>query len=179
MQEKETSTLKLALHYGCFLGLYWMLEYAILYILIGGGYFQLLCQYLMSVGTFLLIYIFILKWKNSIAKPINLLQYIKFAILICIAASAFEGTLMYAHFKFIDPGYFVELSNLTKDMMTKILDIMPNVPRDESQIDSMIVNKGYYIASLFFNNIILGIIIGLISGLLLNSNITKTKNHNY
>jgi len=167
IKEKSTSLLRYAMHYGAILGLFWMFKYL---FRIGAGFSDhvfIYVFYVLNVGTFLLIYIFTFKFKESdTEKPRGILGCILFVVLICFFASFFEAAIMYAHFKFIDPGYFLKMTAPYIDMVGS----MPSLsPADKELLEGIFSNKLVYIVSGFIGNTFLGLMLGLLMGLLVNA----------
>ncbi|WP_029904728.1 DUF4199 domain-containing protein [Prevotella sp. 10(H)] len=166
-KEKGTSLLRYAMNYGVILGLFWIFKYL---FKIGAGFSDhvfIYVFYLLNVGTFLLIYIFTFKFKMSDPeKPKGIWSCIIFVVLICFFASFFEGVIMYAHFKFIDPGYFMTMTSPLIEMVNKMPNLLPEQKEIMIQIFS---GKPIYILSAFIGNIILGLILGLVMSLLVNN----------
>ncbi len=172
IKDNNPSLLKYALHYGALLGLFWMFKYL---FEIGAGFSIHVFKYIfyvLNVGTFLLIYIFTFKYKFSEPdKPKKVLHCILFVVLICFFASFFEGAIMYAHFKFINPDYFLNLVNAGLDMMKS----MPALPStDQVLVEKILSSKLVYIISNFMGNSILGLILGSLMGLLINTGNKKS-----
>ena len=167
MEENKVPTIKYAMHYGAILGLFWMFKYL---FRIGAGFSDhvfIYVFYVLNVGTFLLIYIFTFKFKQSDAeKPRGILGCILFVVLICFFASFFEAVIMYAHFKFIDPGYFLKMTAPYIDMINS----MPSLSLAYKELwRDIFSNKLVYIVLNFMGNTFLGLMLGLLMGLLVNA----------
>jgi len=166
IKEKGTTLLRYAMHYGMLLGLFWIFKYL---FRIGAGFSDhifIYVFYLLNVGTFLMIYIFTFKFKNADPdKPRGILACISFITLICFFASFFESAIMYAHFQFIDPGYFLKMT----EPMTDMVNSMPYGPNEKEIVMDIVTSKPFYILSNFIGNTFLGLILGLLMGLLINT----------
>ncbi|MDR1881386.1 MAG: DUF4199 domain-containing protein [Prevotella sp.] len=167
IKERGTSLLGYAMHYGAFLGLFWMFKYL---FKIGAGFSDhvfIYVFYLLNVGTFLLIYIFTFKYKESEPdKPKGLWSCVFFVLLICFFASFFEAAIMYAHYTFVNPGAFVKMSAPFIEMVNK----MPNLQAGQKEIFLYIVTgKPLYIISAFIGNMVLGVVLGFLMSFLVNS----------
>ncbi|SBV95919.1 DUF4199 domain-containing protein [uncultured Dysgonomonas sp.] len=174
IKERGTSLLRYAMHYGAILGLFWMFKYM---FKIGAGFSDhvfIYIFYLLNVGTFLLIYIFTFKYKASEPdKPKGIWSCVFFVVLICFFASFFEAVIMYAHYKFIDPGFFMKMTA----PFIAMVDKMPNLQPDQKEIYLYIVTgKPLYIISEFIGNMILGVVLGFLMSFLVNS--TSNMNNN-
>jgi len=158
--------LRYAMYYGMILGLFWIFKYL---FRIGAGFSDhifIYVFYVLNVGTFLLIYIFTFRFKNSDPDhPKGILSCILFVTLICFFASFFESVIMYAHFQFIDPGYFLNMTTPAVEMVNNL----PYSPREKELMMSMVTSKPIYIIFNFIGNTILGLILGLLLGLLINT----------
>ena len=158
--------LRYAMYYGMILGLFWVFKYL---FRIGAGFSDhifIYVFYLLNVGTFLLIYIFTFKFKNSDPDhPKSILSCILFVTLICFFASFFESVIMYAHFQLIDPGYFLKMTT----PMVEMVDSLPYSPQEKELVMGMVTSKPFYIISNFIGNTMLGLILGLLMGLLINT----------
>ncbi|MBB4037378.1 hypothetical protein GGR21_003295 [Dysgonomonas hofstadii] len=170
IKEKGTTLLRYAMHYGMILGLFWAFKYL---FRIGAGFSDhifIYVFYLLNVGTFLMIYIFTFKFKNADPdNPRGILSCIAFVTLVCFFASFFESTMMYAHFKLIDPGYFYKMT----EPMVEMVNNLSFPPEEEEPLRKffmdLVTGKPLYIVSNFIGNTILGLILGLMMGLLINS----------
>ena len=166
IKDKGTTLLRYAMYYGMILGAFWVFKYL---FKIGAGFSDhifIYVFYLLNVGTFLLVYIFTFKFKNSDPeKPKGILSCIAFVTLICFFASFFESVIVYAHFQFIDPSYFAEMSGPLMDMVNN----MPYPPQQKELMLDLVTSKPFYLLSNFIGNTVLGFILGLFMGLLINT----------
>lgn len=166
IKEQGTSLLKYAMHYGMILGFFWMFKYL---FLIGAGFSDhvfIYVYYLLNVGTFLLLYIFTIKYRNSDpGSPKGMLSCVLFVTLICFFASFFESAIIYAHYKFIDPSYFIKLTIPAMNMIDKL----PNPPEQKEILRNIFSSQPIYIIMEFIKNTVLGLILGLLMGLLVNN----------
>ena len=173
--EKENSSfVKLAMHYGMILGLFWLFKYL---FIIGDGFtshFFIYFFYLLNVGTFLLIYIIYIKYKNlDMEKPKGLLQSALFMAAVCFFASFFEGLIMFVHYKIIHPESF-------RDMIRPFINMVNNLPvpqnADVAQFEKakeiyvgIFSNRVVYIIFNFIGNTILGFTLALLIGIISKS----------
>ncbi len=166
IKEKGTTLIKYAMHYGMILGVFWIFKYL---FKIGSGFSDhvfIYVFYLLNVGTFLLIYIFTFKFKESDPeKTKSILSCIFFVTLVCFFASFFEAAIMYAHYKFIDPEYFAKLILPVMNM----IEALPNSPHEKEILVSIFTNKPIYIIADFISNTFLGLILGLLMSFLVNT----------
>lgn len=157
--------LRYAMNYGAILGLFWIFKYAIL--MLGEAYsdrFKYLF-FVLNVGTFLLMYLFTYKYKESDKDHLkSTVQCILFTILLSFFASVFEGGAMYAHYKIIDPAYFSRMAEHLIEAVDKV-EMPKSLP-----LDSVMQSKAFwkevfstessYILWKFIENVILGAILG-------------------
>lgn len=175
MKEDNVPMVKYAMHYGAILGLFWMLKYILLIISgfkfpIAGGVTSdifLYLYYVLNLGTFALIYIFYFKYKFSDEEHPKQMGYcILFTIMLCFFASFFEGAMMYAHYKFIHPEVFNEVSRPLHKMVETLPETFPNYPQESLDLLHKIYsNRLVYIIVLFLQNIFVGFFLGLVFGI--------------
>lgn len=157
MGEKKASIINYAMHFGAILGLFWALKYM---VFVGANYWEpfIYLYYLLNAGTFLLIYIFYFKYRDSVeGTPKTMLQCIAFVVLLCFCASFFEGIMMYAHFQFIDPLYY---SMKIEPALQGMVESFPYPPDVKASAMNICSNKIFYIFSTFVGNTFLGGVIG-------------------
>lgn len=167
---KGKSMFQYAMHYGLFLGLFWIVQYSLKIAGEAGlsDRFKYLF-FLLNVGTFLLIYFFTLRYRESEPeKKISFLRCVGFVALMCFFASFLESAIVYAHFKFIDPGYFIQMTEKITAMFQAIPDhgIRLNITIKNVLI-YIYSNKLSYIFFDFLGNTIFGLFMGTILGLLI------------
>lgn len=164
---KDTSPLKYAMHYGIFLGIFWAIKYLV-YIAVAYWVHFIYLYYLMNVGTFLLIYIFYIKYINEdVSKVNNKIRGFLFVVLLCFFASIFEGGMIYFHFQVLDPSYY---ATKIEPSLINLIESFPYPPDVKASALSMVGNSILYIISTFCGNIMLGFIIGTPMALLVKKN---------
>lgn len=160
MEKENVSITKAAMHYGALLGIFWLFKYL---FLIGSGFSDhvfIYIYYLLNVGTFLLIYISFMKYRFSDSEnPKSKIECILFTVMACFFASFFEGLIMYAHYQFIHPQFFVE------KVAAPVIRMMNALPYPDD-VKTMFVsdfayNKGLYIFSQALSNMIIGLVLAL------------------
>lgn len=163
----NTSMLQYAMKCGAILGLYMIFRY--IFLIIAGfssDIFLFLYKYILIIGDFLIIYYFYYQYKYSDNKEPKGMGYcLLFTILMCFFASFFEGAIAYAHYQFIDPSYFREISRPVTELVESIPKKMPDYPKQ--YLDAMhgfATSKIVYIISLFISNIVMGLFLGLFIG---------------
>lgn len=170
IEQEKVPMLKYAMHYGAILGLFWIVKY--LFIIIGGfaGDVFIYLSSLLSVGTFLLVYVFYFKYRNSDPdRPKGIIKCILFVAAMAFFASIFEGAIMYMHYELIHPeffdlkvaGKFVEATNNMENMWN-----FPNFEEVKQEMYTLAHSKSIYIASQFLSNIVTLTFVGLVIGLL-------------
>ena len=170
--EKGKSLAQYAMHYGVYLGLFWIIQYSLKAAADAGfsDRFKYLF-YLLNIGAFLLIYIFTLRYRESTPqKKLSILRCTLFVVLMCFFASFFEGAAMYAHYKFIDPAYFDRMTTQMIHMSDSLYDSISfgDTEAMKETARAMYSNKAFYIFATFIGNIFFGAFLGLIMGLLVN-----------
>ena len=164
--------LRYAMHYGALLGLFWIFKYL---FRIGAGFSDhifIFLYYLLAVGTFLLFFVFSVKFVTSDPeRHKGVLQCLLFVVLICFFASFFEAVIEYAHYTFIDPAYFSRMIAPLIDSIDGTRKLFPMSDTDFEQAKkinaAIFSNKITYIIMSFIRNIFLGIFLGLLLGFLL------------
>jgi len=163
IKEKGTILLKYAMHYGMILGLFWIFKYL---FLIGSGFSDhvfIYLYYVLNAGTFLLIYIFTFRFKESDPeRPKGILSCALFVTLICFFASFFEIAIMYAHYQFIHPEYFAKISQPVVDMVNNFYP-----PQYQAIVLDFI--KPIFLLSQIISNTFFGFFFGLLLGWLVNT----------
>lgn len=168
-QEKEGSLTQLnayAMHYGLYLGAFWVFRY--LFLIVAGlgvsDRFKFLF-FLMNIGTVLIMYISYNKYKASDSeKPKSSILCVLFMIMLCFYASFLEGLMMYVHFEFINPAYFAELSSITinaSENISKTIMTENDFAQSKEIMDAINSSKITYIIIEFFRNIFLGLFLGI------------------
>lgn len=169
LQEKEGSLSQLnayAMHYGLYLGAFWVFRY--LFLIVAGlgisDRFKFLF-FLMNIVTVLIMYIFYNKYKASDPeKPKSGILCVIFMIMLCFYASFLEGALMYAHFEFINPAYFAELSSITinaSESLSKAIMTEKDFAQSREIMATINSSKITYVIIEFFRNIFLGLFLGV------------------
>lgn len=167
MKEENVPMLKLAMHYGALLGLFWMFKYAFLIISGFTTDLFLYLYYILNIGTFMLVYLFYFKYKFSDAdNPRSMGYCLMFVIAMCFFATFFEGALIYAHYEFIDPSFFDTMTQRIIKMLESFSATVPNYPQEAiDAMEGILTSKAYYISIQFLNNIIIGTFLGLVLGI--------------
>lgn len=164
---KETSPLKYAMHYGIYLGIFWAVKYLV-YIAADAWVHFIYLFYLMNVGTFLLIYIFYIKYLNAdVSKVNNKFRGFLFVLLLCFFASFIEAGTIYLHFQVLDPAYY---ASKIEPNLVKMIETLPYPPAAKASAISLVGNNILYVISTFCGNIMLGIILGTPLALLVKKN---------
>lgn len=166
--EKETSPFKYAMHFGIYLGAFWALKYLVYVASMMVWIHFIYLFYLMNVGTFLLIYIFYLKYINlDVSKVNNKFRGFIFVVLLCFFASFLEAATIYLHFQVIDPSYYV---SKIEPSLVHMIETFPYPPEVKSSALNLVSNSILYVISTFIGNIFLGFILGAPLSLLVRKN---------
>lgn len=161
IKNERNPLIKYAMHYGLFLGLFWAVKYLTGMAVDIWVHFIYL-YYLLNVGTFLLIYIFYIRYVEQ-AKVTSKFQGFKFVVLLCFFASFFEIAVMYLHFQFIDPGYFMTKIEPT---IVKMIDSFPYTPEMRISAIEIASSKVLYLVSACIGNVLFGVFMGVLMAFL-------------
>lgn len=166
--EKDTSPIKYAMHYGLYLGIFWAIKYLVYVAAFTYWIHFLYLYYMMNVGTFLLIYVFYIKYINTdVSKFNNKLRGFLFVVLLCFFASFIEAGMVYFHFQVLDPSYY---ASKIEPIIVNVIESFPYPPAIKASALSTASNSFVYVMSTFFGNIVLGTIIGIPMALLVKKN---------
>lgn len=169
IEQEKVPMIKYAMHYGAILGLFWIVKY--LFIVVGGfaGDVFIYLSSLLSVGTFMLVYAFYFKYRDSDAdRPNSIVKCILFVATMAFFASIFEGAIMYMHYEVIHPEFF-NLNVAGKTL--KATEQMNNLwnPANTEEAKQMMYDlthsKSIYIISQLMSNVVSLTFIGLIIAL--------------
>lgn len=170
INENDTSPLKYAMHYGLYLGLFWALKHLVYIASTTVWIHFIYLFYLMNIGTFLMIYIFYIKYINTdVSKVNNKFRGFLFVALLCFFASFLEAAMIYLHFQVIDPSYYV---SKIEPSLVKMIESFPYPPEVKSSALALASNSIIYVFSTFLGNTFLGLILGGSMALLVKKNNT-------
>lgn len=175
--EYQKSTLEYIMHYGALLGLFWMFKYL---FKIGESYWvHFIYGYaLLNVVSPLLMYVFYMKYRMLTPEKVHTLwNCVLFVVGICFFASIFESAIMYAHFTFINPDAFANISAGTMGVTESMINSMEesgsfsNMAAEEvaalkARMEAMASSKVPYIAANVIQQLFTGFIFSLLIGLL-------------
>lgn len=154
---KETSPLKYAMQYGLYLGIFWALKYLV-YVAASYWVHFIYLYYLLNVGTFILIYVFYIKYINADTYPVNnKIRGFLFVVLLCFFASFIEAAAVYLHFQVLDSGYY---STKIAPTLAKMVESFPYPPQMKADALIMVNNSLLYVVSIFMGNVFLGVLLG-------------------
>jgi len=158
MKEDKSQLLNYAMYAGLSLGLFWVFKY--LFVLIGMRYPALnFISSLLSIGTPILLFIFLVKYNKSIEGQMSYWHGVQFSILLFFFASIFEAVIVFIHVKWIDPTF---ISNLFDSMIEMARTINMNKTLVTQLREQPLPTPFSYI----FNNVImLDVFLGLILSL--------------
>ncbi|MDR2956168.1 MAG: DUF4199 domain-containing protein [Prevotella sp.] len=167
---RETSPLKYAMHYGLYLGIFWALKYLVYIAAMDVWVHFIYLYYLLNVGTFLMIYIFYLKYINlDVSKVNNKFRGFLFVVLLCFFASFIEGAMIYVHFQIIDPSYY---PSKIQPVLSNMIESFPYPQEVKTSALTMVGNNIWYVLSTFIGNLFLGVLLGTPLALLVKKNNT-------
>lgn len=110
MQEDKSQLFNYAMFAGVYLGVFWIIKYL---FIIGGTHLPLLnvVNSMLSIGTPLLLYYFLVRYKTTIIPDNNMKFWhgVQFGIMLFFFASVFEALIVFIHVKWIDPGFIGKL----------------------------------------------------------------------
>lgn len=168
IEPNNTSPLKYAMHYGLFLGAFWAVKYLVHIASATIWIHFIYLYYLMNVGTFLLVYIFYIKYINFDTSEVNnKLRGFFFVVLLCFFASFLEGAMIYVHFQILDPSYY---ATQIEPYLVKMIESFPYPPEVKSSALDLAGNSILYVISTFTGNTFLGIVLGGSMALLVKKN---------
>ena len=185
MQEQQRTTWEYMLHYGALLGIFWIFQYL---FFIGQTYWVhfIYFYHLLNIGSPLLMYIFYLKYREQTPDlKHNLWRCVLFVTGICLLGSVFDAAIRYAHYAFIDPNYFANLSAVGIGIAESWLRVMDEngafnsissdqVATMKDQYITIMQSKTPYIISEIISRAFLGFMFSFLIALLTRNRINKT-----
>lgn len=180
MPDSKKSTLHYIMHYGAWLGLFWMVKYL---FQIGETYWKhfIYFYYVLNIVSPLLMYFFYLNYlKINPQIKHTLLRCIVFLVGISLCASFFEDALIFARFTYLD-------TDTLYNMQMNMQQYMENYPfskfYNEEQMASVERMYGFflqpkillliYLAANTFVQMISSLIFAVLIGLLTNRGVRK------
>lgn len=180
MEEQKRSTLDYTMHYGALLGMFWVFKYC---FFIGQTYWIHFIYFfhLLNVVSPLLMYVFYLKYKSETQNQVhNIGKCILFVVAISFFGSLFESVIIYAHYAFIDPDLFANLSSKYVGAIENMpapanFDAEKIVAFDEAKgiVGEWFSGKLIYIILNVFNQVFLGLMFSPLIGLLTRNRTSK------
>jgi len=119
MKEDKSQLLNYAMYAGISLGLFWVFKY--LFVIIGMRYPALnFISSLLSIGTPILLFIFLVKYNRLIEGQMSYWHGVQFSILLFFFASILESLVVFTHVKWIDPAFISNLFDSIIEMAQTI-----------------------------------------------------------
>ena len=180
MEEQKKSTLDYTMYYGALLGIFWIIKYC---FFIGQTYWVhfIYFYYLLDVVSPLLMYVFYLRYKSQTPELMHgVWRCVLFVLCISFFGSLFESVIIYAHYAFINPDLFANISAI----YTGAIDNLP-VPEDftaeqlqsfnqmRSIMVSIFSSKATYLIFNIIGRLFVGLIFSLLIGLLTRNRHSK------
>lgn len=176
-EQKSKSTLEYIMHYGALLGLFWIFKYL---FKIGESYWVhfIYVYALLNIVSPLLMYIFYVKYMMQTPEVRHTFwKCILFIVGICFFGSFFEAAIMYAHFTFINPDVFANISAAMMGIMESMMQTMEKtgsfndlsaseVAAIKTQMEGAAISKAPFIIAHMIQQVITGFIFSLLIGLL-------------
>lgn len=187
MDHKNKSTLEYIMHYGALLGLFLVFRYL---FKIGESYWvHFIYGYaLLNFVSPILMYIFYIRYMMQTPEVKHTLwNCILFVVGISFFASFFEVAIMYAHFTFINPDVFANISasvmGITEGMMKSMEEsgALKNMSAADlesmkTRMEAFATSKAPFLIGTILNHVFVGFLFSIIIGLLTrNRNITLKK----
>lgn len=111
MKENKSHLINYATHTSVILGVFWILKY--LLVVLGGNNTALnLLGNLLSFGTPLILFYFLVRYNSEVLK--NKMRYwhgVQFSILLFFFASILEAMIVFIHVRWLDPTFISSLYN--------------------------------------------------------------------
>lgn len=111
MKENKSHLINYTTHTSVILGVFWILKY--LLVVLGGNNTALnLLGNLLSFGTPLILFYFLVRYNSEILK--NKMRYwhgVQFSILLFFFASILEAMIVFIHVRWLDPTFISSLYN--------------------------------------------------------------------
>ncbi len=186
MQEQKKSTFEYLLYYGALLGMFWIFQYL---FLIGRAYWEHFIYFynLLNIVSPLLMYVFYMKYKAQTPEvKHNVKRCVLFVVGICFFGSFFEAAIRYAHYAFIDPSFFADLSGHFGAAIAKSSEKMfedssifskmtsEDIAMQKQMTESMVTSKAFFIIGFMLNQIFYGFIFSFLIALLTRNRDYKT-----
>lgn len=159
MEDNRNQLLNYAIYAGLFLGGFWVLKY-ILVIIGGNNNFIGIIVNLLSIGTPVLLFYYLIKYNESIQG--NAMGYwhgVQFSILLFFFASILESVIVFIHVKWIDPVY---ISNLYESIIELAQTLEFNKAITAQIIEQPLPSAfSYVISNVILADVFLGLLLSL------------------
>lgn len=160
MQENKHQLIHYAMSAGIFLGMFWVAKYL---LVIGGTHFSALgaINTIASIGTPLLLYFFLIKYKTNVLQGQNL-GYgdgIQLSVALFFFASLFEAVAVFIHVKWIDPQFIAALYENMREVAAA-LKFSPQIVTALSE-QPQPAPFAYVLSNVIMNNLFAGLLLSL------------------
>lgn len=177
MDQKNKSTLEYIMHYGALLGFFLVFRYL---FKIGESYWVHFIYFygLLYFVPPILMYIFYMRYKMQTPEVKHTIwNCILFVVGINFFGSFFEAAIMYAHFTFINPDVFANISAEVMGIVEAMQKAMEesgamknmseaDIENMKSQMEAVGTSKALFITGNTINHLFSGFLFSLIIGLL-------------
>lgn len=184
--EQQKTTWEYMLHYGALLGMFWIFQYL---FFIGQTYWVHFIYFyqLFNIVSPLLMYVFYLDYTTKTPeRKHNLWRCVLFVTGICFLGSFFDAAIRYAHYAFINPDVFANLSAVGTGIAESWLKVMDKhdafkhmspeqVTTLKDQYIAVMQSKLPYIISEMISKVFLGFIFSFLIALLTKNRQSKIK----
>lgn len=158
IKEDKSKLLHYAMRFGYVLGGFWIFKY--LFVILSAKFSALaFVNVTLSIGTPLLLFYFLMKYKESLALgKMSYWHGIQFTIMLFFFASILEAAIIIVHIIWIDPEYVARAFNQTITMMETLGlndDLIEKVKEQTS------FSPFAYVFNAAMSNIFLGLLLAL------------------
>lgn len=149
LEVNKNHLLQYAMYAGIYLGMFWIVKYAVVVLGPSGGAMGAL-NALLSAGTPFLLYYYLKKYHESLSGlDLSYWHGVRFSVLLFLFASVFEALIVFLHVKWIDPAYIARFYDTMVESAKSIQIAEPVVARIQEQ---PLPGAFTYV----FNNVIMG-----------------------
>jgi len=159
MQQDKSQLINFAMNCGFILGGFWIFKYI---FLIGASSLPFLgfINSLLSLGTPLLLFYFLVKYKNNIVKgPVNFWHGVQFSIMLFFFSALMETIIVLVHILWIDPAYI-------STTYANMIEMAQSLPIDQRAVemvkDQPLPTPFSYAFNMIMGDVLIGIILALL-----------------
>lgn len=111
LEVNKNHLLQYAMYAGIYLGMFWIVKYAMV-VFGSAGMAMNALNALLSAGTPLLLYYYLRKYQESLGGlDFSYWHGVRFSVLLFLFASVFEALIVFLHVQWIDPAYIAGFYN--------------------------------------------------------------------